>query len=60
MLKHIVDFDTMLIGAEGTRLLREKQVKGDPAGAKRRGGSRPPAESECLERKSTDKFNTAN
>ncbi|WP_335382280.1 hypothetical protein [Neobacillus drentensis] len=30
----------MLIGAEGTRLLREKLVLGDPAGAKRRGGSR--------------------
>ncbi|WP_335385050.1 hypothetical protein [Neobacillus drentensis] len=30
----------MLIGAEGTRLLREKLVLGDPAGTKRRGGSR--------------------
>ncbi len=30
----------MLIGAEGTSLLREKLVLGDPAGAKRRGGSR--------------------
>jgi hypothetical protein len=30
----------LLIGVEGTRLLREEQVTGDPAGAKRRGGSR--------------------
>ncbi|MFJ5750633.1 hypothetical protein ACIP97_18950 [Peribacillus frigoritolerans] len=28
-----------LIGTEGTRLLREYVSKGDPAGAKRRGGS---------------------
>jgi hypothetical protein len=40
MLKFIVDFDTMLIGAEGARLLREKRIKGDPTGAQRRGGSR--------------------
>ena len=33
LLKLIVDFATKLIGAEGTRLLREKQVKGDPTGA---------------------------
>jgi hypothetical protein len=30
----------MLIFAAGTRLLREKQDLGDPAGAMRRGGSR--------------------
>jgi hypothetical protein len=30
----------MLIFAAGTRLLREKQVLGDPAGALSRGGSR--------------------
>ncbi|CAH2713532.1 hypothetical protein BACCIP111895_00668 [Neobacillus rhizosphaerae] len=29
----IVDFANMLIRVEGARLLREKQVKGDPAGA---------------------------
>ncbi|KYD07048.1 hypothetical protein B4102_1993 [Heyndrickxia sporothermodurans] len=40
MLNHIVEFATMLIGAEGTRLLRDKRYTGDPAGAKRRGGSR--------------------
>ena len=40
MLKQIVDFATLLIGAEGVRLLREKQVLGDPTGALRRGGSR--------------------
>jgi hypothetical protein len=59
MLKLIVDLAHYVVRAEGARLLREKQVKGDPAGAKRRGGSRPPAESECLERKSTGKFNRA-
>lgn len=37
MLKLNRDFDTVLIGAEGVRLQREKQVKGDPAGAKRQG-----------------------
>jgi hypothetical protein len=40
LLKLNVDFDPMVIGAEGARLLREKRVKGDPAEAKRRGGSR--------------------
>src|SRR5690606_31265398 len=30
----------MLIGAEGTRLLRKSVARGDPAGAQRRGGSR--------------------
>lgn len=40
MLKFIVDYDTMLIGAEGARLLREKRIKRDPTGAQRRGGSR--------------------
>ena len=33
--------------------------RGDPAGAKRRGGSPArPRKAKCLERKSTDKFNT--
>jgi hypothetical protein len=40
LLKLNVDFDPMVIGAEGARLLREKRVKRDPTGAKRRGGSR--------------------
>jgi hypothetical protein len=44
---------------EGTRLLREKQVLGDPAGAiaPRRLPDRP-RKAKCLERKSTDKFNS--
>ncbi|MED1203764.1 hypothetical protein [Heyndrickxia acidicola] len=29
----------MLIEAEGTRLLRDQRIWGDPAGAQRRGGS---------------------
>ncbi|MBR8645230.1 hypothetical protein KEH51_16615 [[Brevibacterium] frigoritolerans] len=41
-----------MIGAEGTRLVREKRVKGRPAGLSR---GRPPAEGECLKRKSTSK-----
>ncbi|MED1205305.1 hypothetical protein [Heyndrickxia acidicola] len=28
-----------MIGAEGTRLLRDQRVRGDPAEAQRRGGS---------------------
>ena len=32
-------FNTKLIGTEGTRLLREMRGMGDPAGARRRGGS---------------------
>jgi hypothetical protein len=39
MLKRILNFAAMLIGVEGARLLREKRIKGDPGGAKRRGGS---------------------
>jgi hypothetical protein len=75
MLKLIVDFATMLIGAEGARLLENaiafpscvggfKDViqcpagvrgRGDPAGAiAPRRLPEPP-----LERKSTDKFNSA-
>ncbi|MGG0247641.1 hypothetical protein ABEY24_04480, partial [Peribacillus frigoritolerans] len=41
---------TKLIGTEGTRLLREKRGRETPQAC--RGGSRPPAESECLEWKS--------
>jgi hypothetical protein len=55
LLKLNVDFDPMVIGAEGARLLREKRVKGDPTGAKRRGGSRTAR----LERKSTGKMTRA-
>ncbi|WP_335382415.1 hypothetical protein [Neobacillus drentensis] len=47
-------FGSLLIGAEGTRLLRDKEVAGDPAGAKApRRLQKLPAESECPERKST-------
>ncbi|AGK52164.1 hypothetical protein B1NLA3E_01900 [Bacillus sp. 1NLA3E] len=46
-------FCTMLIGVEGARLLREKRVTGDPAGESAEEAPGPPAESECLERKST-------
>jgi hypothetical protein len=49
-----------LIGAEGTRLLREKQVKGDQAhlSSAVEAPDRPRG-AECLERKSTGKFNKA-
>jgi hypothetical protein len=40
MLKLIVDFGTMLIGAEGRETPAGERVKGDPTGAQRRGGSR--------------------
>ncbi|MFD9628451.1 hypothetical protein [Peribacillus muralis] len=36
------------IGAEGTRLLRECESKGDPVGASAEEAPGPPAESECL------------
>jgi hypothetical protein len=59
MLKHTVDI-SVLIGAEGARLLREKRFSGDPAGAKatRRLPDRP-RKAKRLERRSTDKFNIA-
>ncbi|QED49518.1 hypothetical protein FSZ17_20880 [Cytobacillus dafuensis] len=48
----------LLIGAEGTRLLREKRVKGRPRRSDSdEEASGPPAESECLQRKSTEKYN---
>ncbi|MDQ0197577.1 hypothetical protein J2S10_000682 [Neobacillus ginsengisoli] len=67
VLKANVDFLQLLIGAEGARLLRDREVTGDPAGVlKRRGGSRtftlgkraPGAEinnqvSQCLKNKKT-------
>ncbi|MBX9956664.1 hypothetical protein H7T43_17385 [Peribacillus simplex] len=39
-LQYFLKKKFQLIGMEGTRLLRESASKGDPAGAKRRGGSR--------------------
>jgi hypothetical protein len=50
----------MLIGAKGTRLLWEKQVKGDPAHllSTEEAHDRPRG-AEFLERKSTGKFNIA-
>ncbi|MED1202998.1 hypothetical protein [Heyndrickxia acidicola] len=47
------DLIQKLIGEEGARLLREKLAKGRPRRSLRREGSRPPAESERLQRKST-------
>jgi hypothetical protein len=43
-----------LIFAASARLLREKRVTGDPAGVYAEEALEPPAESECLQRKSTD------
>ncbi|MCM3115008.1 hypothetical protein M3610_06870 [Neobacillus sp. MER 74] len=61
MLKVNVDFGTLLIGEEGTKTLAGVRGRGDPTGAKRRGGfPQRPRKAKCLERKSTDKFNTAN
>ncbi|AZV63149.1 hypothetical protein DOZ91_23185 [Peribacillus frigoritolerans] len=45
---------TKLIGTEGTRLLRESVAWETPQAC--RGGSRPPAESECLKWKSVFPF----
>jgi hypothetical protein len=62
VLKVIVDFLKLLIGAEGTRLLRDREESFDPAGANACAERRLQdllAESECPERKSTGKFNTA-
>jgi hypothetical protein len=50
-------FASLLIGAEGTRLLRDQEVTGDPTGAEApRRLQDLPAESECPERKSTGPF----
>ncbi|AZU63170.1 hypothetical protein CHR53_18955 [Neobacillus mesonae] len=52
---------SLLIGAEGTRLLRDREVTGDPTGAKRRRRLQDfPAESECPERKSTGPVSMVN
>jgi hypothetical protein len=49
----------MLIEAEGARLLREKRGQGRPrSSASDEEAPGPPAESECLQRKSTAKFNS--
>ncbi|MGG1399627.1 hypothetical protein ABE288_17705 [Bacillus salipaludis] len=60
MLKGIVDFLILLIGAEGAKTPAGVRARGDPAGAKRRGGSTArPRKAKRLEWKSTAKFNTA-
>ena len=56
----IVDFGTLLIGAEGAKTPAGGRDRGDPAGAQRRGGSPDrPRKAKRLERKSTGKFNSA-
>ncbi|MED1201787.1 hypothetical protein [Heyndrickxia acidicola] len=50
-----IEFNPKLIEAKGTRLLREKLARGRSRRSVRRGSSRPPAESECLKRKSTSR-----
>ncbi|WP_222127300.1 hypothetical protein [Bacillus sp. X1(2014)] len=46
---------------EGTKTPAGVRGRGDPAGAKRRGGSPArPRKAKCLERKLTDTFDTAN
>jgi GNAT superfamily N-acetyltransferase len=57
LLKLNVDIYTLLIFAASARLLREKRVTRDPAGVYAEEALEPPAESECLQRKSTFKFN---
>ncbi|WP_223589709.1 hypothetical protein [Neobacillus bataviensis] len=55
-----VDFETLLIGAEGARLLREDGAGETPQALKRRGGSPDrPRKAKRLERKSTAKLKTA-
>jgi|GEM_PF-5392521 len=54
------DFGTLLIAVEGAKTPAGVRGRGDPAGAKRRGGSPArPRKAKCLERKLTDKNNTA-
>ncbi|MDP4170498.1 MAG: hypothetical protein Q8906_07790 [Bacillota bacterium] len=49
--------NTLLIGAEGAKTPEGVRVRGDPAGAKRGGGSPArPRKAKHLERKSTDLF----
>ncbi|MDR7240295.1 hypothetical protein [Neobacillus drentensis] len=60
VLKVIVDSLAKLIGAEGAKTPAGGRGRGDPAEAKRRGGSPDrPRKAKRLERKSTDKFNSA-
>jgi hypothetical protein len=60
VLKVIVDFLTLLIGTEGTLLLREYGAGETPqASMAPRRLPYTPAESKCLEWKSTVKVNTA-
>ncbi|WP_048882953.1 MULTISPECIES: hypothetical protein, partial [unclassified Bacillus (in: firmicutes)] len=49
-------FYTELIGAKGTRILLRKARLGETPQAQAEEAPRPPAESECLERKSTSKL----
>ncbi|PEQ95068.1 hypothetical protein CN481_06230 [Bacillus sp. AFS006103] len=60
ILNLIVDFGTLLIGAEGAKTLAGGRGRGDPAGAQRRGGSPDrPRKAKRLERKLTGMFNRA-
>jgi len=60
ILMLINSIGTMLIGAEGAILLREYGAGETPQALKRRGGSpQRPRKAKYLERKSTDKVNTA-
>jgi hypothetical protein len=59
VLKLNVDVCTLLIFATSARLLREKRVTGDPTCVYAEEAPEPPAESECLQRKSTVQLNRA-
>ncbi|MBV7508157.1 hypothetical protein KW850_23335 [Bacillus sp. sid0103] len=60
MLKHIVNFGTLLIYVPGAKTPAGGRGRGDPAEAQRRGGSPDrPRKAKRLERKSTGKFNRA-
>ncbi|MFB5196366.1 hypothetical protein ACE198_15785 [Neobacillus sp. KR4-4] len=60
MLKINVDINTLFLFVPGTKTPAGVRGRGDPAGAKRRGGSPArPRKAKCLERKSKDLFNTA-
>jgi hypothetical protein len=60
MLKLIVDFGTLLIGAEGAKTPAGGRGRGDPAGAQRRGGSQDrPRKAKLPSLQSTGKFNKA-
>jgi hypothetical protein len=59
VLKHIVDFLTMLIGVEGASLLREKRAGETPQAQSAKEAPGSLAESERSERKSTVQFNRA-